>query len=257
MDKRNDLGINLIGYATGYSAGESGGGGGGGNNTAVSYTGSATNVFWTINWQPLVIPDTMTYAGGIFYNYKMGHTPRLLFHNNVTNVENLYYSSNETIMDMSGWDITNINSFYYTFAGSKLLEIVFPTTHCTASNVNVKSMFYQVNTIHELDLKDLYIDNMKNADYMFYGCSNMTSVDMRNIKSTTNPTLTYMFYNCMNLTHADVRGIDFTTAGTGSMLKNVPTTCEFVVKDETNKTWWNTNFPTYTNVKTAEEYDNQ
>ena len=38
MDRRNDLGINLIGYATGYSAGESGGGGGSSLPTPTSWS---------------------------------------------------------------------------------------------------------------------------------------------------------------------------------------------------------------------------
>ena len=228
---------------------------GGGVNEVVSYTGSGTNSFFNINWQELVIPDTLTYVGYLFNNTRYFNPPKVKFNSNVTNIEYMYAGSYTTEADLSDCDITNVNSFYYIFSGSKITNIIWPSKHCTASNVNCKSMFMSVSSITNFDISGLYIDDMKNIDYMFYGCTNLTSVDMRNIKNTTAPTTPYMFYNCTNLAHIDMRGMSMVGGGGTYMMKNVPTTCEIIVKDATEKTWWNTNFPSYTNVKTAEEYD--
>lgn len=242
----------LLGYGKGYEEGSSGGGG---SNTVVSKTGTSTASFYNIKWQDLVIPDTMTDLGYLFYNVKCTNTPPVVFNSNVTNVEYMYNGSNETKVDMSKWDITNINSFYYTFAASKISELIFPIMHCTASNVNVKSMFYQAQVSGSLDLSGLYIDNASSLDYMFYSCPNLTSIDMRNIKNSTTPTAPYLFYNCTSLTHIDIRGLSIAGIIASKMMTNVPTACEIIVKDATEKAWWNSTFPAYTNVKTVEEYE--
>lgn len=241
-------------YLLGYAAGASGGGGGG-SNTAVSVEGSQSSAFWTINWQDLVIPDTMTSLTGLFYNTTTFNPPKVVFNNNVTDVEYMYDNSKTRSVDMSGWDITNITSFYYTFGGSKLTSFTLPTTHCIADNVNAKSMFYACATATSLDLSGLYIDNLKQADYMFYNCQNATTIDIRNIKNTTQPNYQYMFNNCKKLEHLDIRGLTFTGSTITSMMNNVPTDCEIIVKDATAKTFWSNYFSSYTNVKTAAEYE--
>ena len=252
MDKRNDLGINLIGYAAGYSAGASGGGGGGGN-TAVSVTGSLQNAFWIIDWKDLTIPDTLTTLTGLFFNWRCCNAPKISFNNNITNLEYIYNGCYTPKIDMSGWDITNVTSFYYAFAGVRATEFVFPTTHCTANNVNCTSMIQGVSGT-TIDFSGLYIEKVSKIDYICYGLQNVTSIDLRNLQSTGSPTATWAFYNCKALQHLDIRGLGGAISGM-NMMTNVPTDCEIIVKNATVKAAWNSAYPSYTNVKTVEEYE--
>lgn len=231
-------------------------GGGGGVNTAVSVTGSQGSAFWDITWQDLVIPDTMSSLTGLFYQLRGFNAPKVSFNSNVTNIEYMYNGCYSTSIDMSDWDITNVTSFYYTFSGSKITTYNFPNIHCTANNVNAKSMFMGI-TLTDLDLSSLYIDHLKDADYMFYGCTNLQNLDIRNIKNTTTLGMGSMFFNCTSLAHLDIRGLSLsTTSFSGiNVMKNVPTTCEIIVKDTAEKTFWNSYFSSYTNVKTVAEYE--
>lgn len=252
MDKRNDLGINLIGYATGYSAGASGGGGGV-TNDAVSFTGTGSNAFWTINWKDLVIPDTLTSIEGIFANLKSSNIPKLIFNDNITSVASACYGYKGNNADLSGWNITNVNNFSYAFASGHLTSYNF-SKHCTASDVSCKNMFNYYGEHIALDLSSLYIDNLKTGEAMFSYAS-VTSVDIRNIKNTTGATYKNMFTGCTGLTHIDIRGLTFEGNTSTGMLTSVPTTCEIIVKDDNEKTIFSGRFQSYTNVKTVAEYE--
>lgn len=98
-----------------------------------------------------------------------------------------------------------------------------------------------------------------NLSSMFQTNPALTSLDLSSVFSNCTPTnVGNMFYSCRALTHLDVRGITFSGLSSGSfnnLLWQVPTTCEIIVKDATEKAWFNTNFSTYTNVMTAAEYD--
>jgi len=99
--------------------------------------------------------------------------------------------------------------------------------------------------------------------YMFSNCSNLTSIDLswidnsnRNLSQSRN-----MFSNCTSLTHIDLRCLVFSKCGNTSAMfgtssnDGVPDNCEIIVKDDTQKTWVNTNFSRLTNVKTVAEYE--
>ena len=67
-----------------------------------------------------------------------------------------------------------------------------------------------------------------------------------------------MFYKCTNLSLLDVRSIEFDHfSSLSGTFDSVPTTCKIIVKDEKEKTWFASNFSRFTNVVTAEEYENQ
>lgn len=89
----------------------------------------------------------------------------------------------------------------------------------------------------------------------FQNCSNVKVLDLSGLVGTTYR-MSSAFNGCTSLEKLDIRGL---TIGDGvfssSMLNNVPTTCVIVVKDDATKTWFNTNFSSYTNVKTAAEYE--
>ena len=86
--------------------------------------------------------------------------------------------------------------------------------------------------------------------YVFYGCERLSSLDMSKWKgNVTNIRQTWQ--GCTSLQSLDVRNLNFTTATTYTdAFKNVPTNCEIIVKDQDNKDWFATKFPSLTNVHT-------
>ena len=97
-----------------------------------------------------------------------------------------------------------------------------------------------------------YSINLSNG---FQNCSNVKVLDLSGLVGITYR-MSSAFNGCTSLEKLDIRGLTF---GNGisfsSMLNNVPNTCLIIVKDDTAKTWINTNFSSYTNVKTASEYE--
>lgn len=91
----------------------------------------------------------------------------------------------------------------------------------------------------------------------FQNCSNVKEIDISGLIGTTYR-LSSTFNGCTSLEKIDIRNLTIGDGATySSMLNNVPTTCEIIVKDDTTKTWFNTNFSSYTNVKTLEEYETE
>lgn len=88
-----------------------------------------------------------------------------------------------------------------------------------------------------------------NMSGLFNGDNKITSINLSMFNTSNVTNMSYAF-NCENLKHLDISSFDFTNVvEKTAMFANTPTTCEILVKDETAKTWINTNFPTMTNVK--------
>lgn len=95
----------------------------------------------------------------------------------------------------------------------------------------------------------LYMQNM------YQNCSNVKVIDLSELEGPAYR-LGSTFNGCSSLEKIDIRKMTIGSGATySSMLNSVPTTCLIIVKDDTTKTWFNTNFSSYTNVKTAAEYD--
>lgn len=98
--------------------------------------------------------------------------------------------------------------------------------------------------------------NIVSMDYMFYNCNALLELDLSGWEIKEGVNFAYMFSGCTRLRKIDMRNIDTSHIGDKTnMLSNVPTTCLIIVGTDTDKTWFATNFPTYTNVKTVAEYE--
>lgn len=97
-------------------------------------------------------------------------------------------------------------------------------------------------------------------NYMFNNCENLVEIDMSQIygdlqSETDAYSLDSTFANCSKLQKIDARNMNFTNAvlNGDTTFTNVPTDCLIIVKDTDNKNWFNTNFPSMTNIKTVDE----
>ena len=142
---------------------------------------------------------------------------------------------------------------FYGFKGTEISSV-------TASGISsFERMFNNCTNLTTVNLEGLNGTGVTNIQNMFRNCSSIETIDLSNLIFTYKyVNAAWAFGGCTSLTRLDVRNIDFSKVTTFSnMLDSVPTTCEIIVKDTDNKTWFNTNFSSYTNVKTVEEYEQE
>ena len=179
---------------------------------------------------------------------------------NVTTLNSIFDScTNLKTVDMYGLKFNGSvdTSFKSMFAGRSNLTSVILPQNC-ASIKDMSYMFENCTGLTNLKLKGNPTKSGKNFEYMFSKCSNLTHLDLSeftvNVYGAQN--VVGMFASCTSLQHLDVSGITFNTISGSfitNMLNGVPTTCEIIVKNDTDKSWFNSNFSKYTNVKTKAE----
>jgi hypothetical protein len=144
--------------------------------------------------------------------------------------------------------------------------------YCAAKVVNFKNLkitntstssfmlFSGVGEIEELHIINCDFSGCKNYNsFLTQSMGTLKILDLSGLTSATDVTNVSNFCSsCSALELIDVRNFTFSNATSfSSFLWGVPTTCTIVVKDATEKAWFNTNFSTYTNVMTVAEYEAQ
>lgn len=152
----------------------------------------------------------------------------------------LAYCTNLKSVDLSNFNFTGLSNStsggfqYFLDMGSdyarNLTSVKFPTEKQTSKLVTIYYMFRGCNALTEIDLSFLEA-TLTNVSYAFYNCRALTKIDIRNI------------------TLSGITGSSYYS----NMLTGVPTDCLIIVKNQTQKNWFNSKFPTYTNVKTVDE----
>ena len=105
----------------------------------------------------------------------------------------------------------------------------------TTNVTRMGSMFAECSYITTLDLSKFYTPSLQNTTQMFGECRSLMHIDMRNFTFSGVTSYNYMF--------------GYTES------QGVPSNCEIIVKDNTEKTWITDKFPRLTNVKTVAEYE--
>lgn len=100
---------------------------------------------------------------------------------------------------------------------------------------------------------DLVCDNVEGITSMnaaFMGAERITSIDLSRFDASRVVDVGYMITKCLVLTKVDISSFSFANVTESDhMIDQIPVDCEILVKDEAAKTFINTNFPTFTNVK--------
>lgn len=145
---------------------------------------------------------------------------------------------------------------FNTYSGTDLST---ETEELDVSNLSTMAFMFSSCNITSLDLSMWQTNHITSMRTMFSNCRDLETLDLSsftlNSISKSRPAGLYgMFNNCESLEHLDIRGFVLSDVGDTILdfLNNVPTTCEIIVKNQTEKNWWNTNYPSYTNVKIPE-----
>ena len=72
----------------------------------------------------------------------------------------------------------------------------------------MKSIFYNCNSLTEIDVSDWDTSNVTNMGSIFYNCSALTEIDVSNWNTSKVTTLFSTFEGCKNLTEIDVSRFD-------------------------------------------------
>lgn len=159
-------------------------------------------------------------------------------------------------LDTSKWEF-NLGSFSRGFYGCSNLsgEIDFSNINC--DNADFNNCFVSCSKLGKIKMG--YTTTQKtniNCSYLCAGCSLLKEFDASNMEiSYTNINYAPNFNNCRVLEKIDIRKMTLSNLTSAITIGNVPTTCLIIVKDENEKTWWNSKSPTYTNIKTVAEYE--
>lgn len=143
-----------------------------------------------------------------------------------------------------GVNLTSLTSFNLSNSGSE--ELAAGSAMC--------SNCYNLEVVNFTGFKC----KVTNMAAWFNNCSKVETLDLAGVVGSNITSIYNMFNGCSSLKHLDIRNLDFsncTYSSTTYAFTNVPDTCEIIVKNDTMKSWFTTNLPGFTNVKTAEEYE--
>lgn len=159
-------------------------------------------------------------------------------------------------IDLSTWTVSKTPTLsYLCYDCVNLMSFAAFSVNDTSSSKNFEYMFYDCYNLEKADLSDMKVAP-SNMRYMFQNCYSLKEIDLRNFESTNLSNVSYMLRNCSSLQKLDIRKLSISTVSNKSnFIGNVPTDCLIIVKDQTEKSWFASNYSSYTNVRTLEEYE--
>lgn len=143
----------------------------------------------------------------------------------------------------------DIMAYYADVDGNGLYEVTVVSDYHILANENSAGIFNACSKLKNIDLSGLDTKNVTNAYQMFRNCDCLVNLDLSNM-DTSNVTITQsMFEGCSTLSKINLENADFSAVTNYTdMLKDVPITCEILVKNEMAKNWFNARFLQYINV---------
>ena len=110
------------------------------------------------------------------------------------------YASNLEIIDVTGWDTSNVTNFSYLFAYCRnLYNIEGITTWDTGSALDMSNMFNDCRKIKSLDLSNFNTENVSSFYEMFLNCTSLETLNLDNWNLNNIIYNQYMFMNTNSL----------------------------------------------------------
>ena len=113
----------------------------------------------------------------------------------------IFYGLNMEVVDISGWDTSNVITMACMFNRCKKLKKIIGIENLDVSKLeDANSMFYMCENLVELDLTNWNPKLLQKTRYMFDDCSNLKII--KNIENWQLPNIkdvSYMFYYCAKL----------------------------------------------------------
>ena len=196
---------------------------------------------------------------------------------NVTTMENMFSSfmqntlasmpSGETVLDFSNWGATNkltsIRNMFYqcgysSTSGVNNKNITLKMENWDTSGLtDVYQAFMRTRSFTKISLKGWDTSNLSSYNKMFANCYRTTEIDLSTFTCKSGANSGEMFASMgTTMQKLDMRNFEFTNLNNfTNMFQSFRSSCLIIVKDQTQKDWFTTNWPSLTNVQTVEEYE--
>ena len=117
------------------------------------------------------------------------------------NLSSIFCGLKLEVVDISGWDTSNVTAMAYMFSQCKNLKNIIGIENLDVLKLKrANFMFSHCEKLVELDLTNWNPISLENAWSMFYRCSNLKII--KNIENWQLPNIndvSYMFYDCAKL----------------------------------------------------------
>ncbi len=142
--------------------------------------------------------------GDIIYYYAEGitDTPGKLIP--LTDCCNMFNYLNFILIDMSGFDTSNVTNMSSMFWGCDKLTILDVSGFDTSNVIYMNSMFSNCESLELLNVLDFDTSNVTDMSYMFYGCEKLLLLDVSGFDTSNVTNMKRMFYKCLNLTELNL-----------------------------------------------------
>ena len=117
------------------------------------------------------------------------------------NLSSIFCGLKLEVVDISGWDTSNVTAMAYMFSRCKNLKNIIGIENLDVLKLKrANFMFDSCENLVELDLTNWNPISLQNAWSMFYRCSNLKIIkNIENWQLTNINDVSYMFYNCAKL----------------------------------------------------------
>ena len=181
-------------------------------------------------------------------------TLRCIDTSNLTTMNQMFYMTSLTSIDLSNFNTSNVTNFESMFGSSSKLTSLDVSSFDTTKSTTFRSMFSDLGNITDLDLSNFEGVNVTDTSYMFNYCGKLTRIDLSKFTFENVTNITSMFYNCDKLMYLDIRSADFSKVTTmQTVFYDVPSTCEIIVKDQSAKDFIKKIYSNLKNVKMVSE----
>ena len=126
------------------------------------------------------------------------------YENNLENEETDYKFENEKEINKCEITINNkIIPFCYFYKFNKKGKYTIKYTF-SKQITNTSYMFYECDSLTNIDLSNLNTQNVTNMSHMFSQCNSLTNIDLSNFNTENVINMNSMFYECSSLTKIDL-----------------------------------------------------
>jgi len=94
-------------------------------------------------------------------------------------------------------EVTNMYGMFYNCNSLKELDV---STWDTRHVKTMENLFYKCNSLTTIDVRNLSMGNVESIRSMFYGCSSLTTLDLTDWDMGKIKDVSYVFKGCSNLT---------------------------------------------------------
>lgn len=120
----------------------------------------------------------------------------------------MHILKNIKVINISGWDTSNVESFYATFKGCEQLEQIIGIEDLDFSKAHTISyMFYKCENIKSLNLSKWKVDKIKMLSHLFYECLRLEEIkglEKWRLNPIGNLSFDSMFNKCEELKSIDI-----------------------------------------------------